>query len=35
MVMVPGQFIESANSYIDFIELLIESVNEGSVKWKE
>ena len=32
MVMVPGQFIESANSYIDFIELLIESVNEGSVK---
>jgi len=32
MVMVPGQFIESANSYIDFIELLIESVSEGSVK---
>ena len=32
MVMVPGQFIESANSYIDFIELLIESVEDGSIK---
>ena len=32
MVMVPGQFIESANSYIDFIELLIESVKDGSIK---
>ena len=32
MVMVPGQFIESANSYIDFIELLIESVEDGSIQ---
>ena len=32
MVMVPGQFIESANSYIDFIELLKESIQDGSIK---
>jgi beta-glucosidase len=32
MVMVPGQFTESANSYIDFIELLKKSIQDGSIK---
>ena len=32
MIMVPGQFIESAHDYIEFIELLKESVNEGLIK---